>query len=352
MNTPVIASIGAGRMGRGIAVTFALAGMPVYLLDIKARESGAFEILQNDVFTELEGTLNMLGEIGFPLSLIANTETTSASKHQDEQKKLVTQILSRVHVVAQAQATDALAKADYVFEAVPETLPAKKAAFEFVSAHAADKAVVASTTSTILSNDLQPLVKHPERFLNAHWLNPAFLVPLVELSPGELTDDKVVQQLKQLLESMGKVPVVCAASPGYIVPRIQALAMNEAARMAEEGVATVEDIDKATRYGFGFRFAVLGLLEFIDWGGGDILYHASRYMVDATGDSRHASPPVIEKNMKENRIGLSTGEGFLDYENIDIDAYRKQRLSAFVAMLKHIDKMPVSPIVNPGKQPV
>lgn len=114
--------------------------------------------------------------------------------------------------------------------------------------------------------------------------------------------------------------------------------------MAEEGVASVEDIDKATRYGFGFRFAVLGLLEFIDWGGGDILYHASRYMVDATGDSRHASPPVIEKNMQENRIGLSTGAGFLDYENIDIDAYRKQRLGAFVAMLKHIDKMPVSPI--------
>ena len=152
-----------------------------------------------------------------------------------------------------------------------------------------------------------------------------------------------MEKIKQLLESMGKVPVVCAASPGYIVPRIQALAMNEAARMAEEGVASVEDIDKATRYGFGFRFAVLGLLEFIDWGGGDILYHASRYMVDATGDSRHASPPVIEKNMRENRIGLSTGEGFLDYENIDIEAYRKQRLAAFVAMLKHIDKMPVSP---------
>ena len=74
------------------------------------------------------------------------------------------------------------------------------------------------------------------------------------------------------------MPVVCAATPGYIVPRIQALAMNEAARMVEEGVASAEDIDKAIKYGFGFRFAVLGLLEFIDWGGGDILHYASRYL--------------------------------------------------------------------------
>jgi len=134
---------------------------------------------------------------------------------------------------------------------------------------------------------------------------------------------------------------VCAASPGYIVPRIQALAMNEAARMVEEGVATAEDIDKATRYGFGFRFAVLGLLEFIDWGGGDILYHASRYMAASTGEDRHQSPAIIEENMQQGRIGLSTRKGFLDYDGMDVPAYQKEKLAAFVAMLRHIEKMPV-----------
>ncbi len=77
---------------------------------------------------------------------------------------------------------------------------------------------------------------------------------------------------------------MCAARPGYIVPRIQALAMNEAARMVEEGVASAEDIDKAIKYGFGMRFATLGMLEFIDCGGGDILYYASRYLTQALGD--------------------------------------------------------------------
>ena len=126
--------------------------------------------------------------------------------------------------------------------------------------------------------------KHRERFLNAHWLNPAFLIPLVELSPGARTDPAVTARLKAMLEAIGKVPVVCAARPGYIVPRIQALAMNEAARMVEEGVASAEDIDKAIKYGFGIRYAVLGMLEFIDFGGGDILYYASRYLTEALGD--------------------------------------------------------------------
>jgi hypothetical protein len=118
--------------------------------------------------------------------------------------------------------------------------------------------------------------------------------------------------------------------------RIQALAMNEAARMVEEGVATADEIDKAIKYGFGFRFAVLGMLEFIDWGGGDILYYASRYLTRALGSERYAAPEIVERNMREGRIGLSTRQGFLDYEGLDVEAYRRDRLKAFVAMLEQL----------------
>ncbi|MFT7595817.1 MAG: 3-hydroxybutyryl-CoA dehydrogenase, partial [Paracoccaceae bacterium] len=207
-------------------------------------------------------------------------------------------------------------------------------------AHAGADAIIASTTSTILSNDLAGFVTNPQRFLNAHWLNPAFLVPLVELSPADQTDPAVTARLKSLLEDIGKVPVICAASPGYIVPRIQALAMNEAARIVEEGVASAEDVDKATKYGFGFRFATLGLLEFIDWGGGDILFHASQYMTKATGQDRFAAPQIVQDNMQHGRNGLRDGQGFMDYSNLDVPAYQRERLGAFVAMLRHLDKMP------------
>jgi len=169
---------------------------------------------------------------------------------------------------------------------VPEVLDLKREALARAAALAGPQPIIASTTSTILVDDLAGAIDHRERFLNAHWLNPAYLVPLVELSPGARTDAEVTARLRALLEGIGKVPVVCAPRPGYIVPRIQALAMNEAARMVEEGVATAEEIDKAIKYGFGFRFAVLGMLEFIDWGGGDILYYASRYLTKALGSER------------------------------------------------------------------
>ena len=172
-----------------------------------------------------------------------------------------------------------------IFEGVPEVLDLKREVLARASALAGHDAIIASTTSTIMVDDLSGAVARPERFLNAHWLNPAFLIPLVELSPGERTDPAITARLKAMLEGIGKVPVVCAARPGFIVPRIQALAMNEAARMVEEGVASPEDIDKAIKYGFGIRYAVLGMLEFIDYGGGDILYYASRYLTRGAGRS-------------------------------------------------------------------
>ena len=235
----------------------------------------------------------------------------------------------------EAQAQAALSSASIIFEGVPEVLDLKREALARAAKLAGPKPIIASTTSTILVDDLSSAVDHPERFLNAHWLNPAFLVPLVEVSPGKHTDPAVTERVKALLESVGKVPIVCAARPGYIVPRIQALAMNEAARMVEEGVASAEDLDKAIKYGFGIRFAVLGMLEFIDWGGGDILYYASRYLTGALGSERFASPEIVERNMAEGRSGLRDGAGFLNYEGLDVEAYRRERLKAFVELLGH-----------------
>jgi 3-hydroxybutyryl-CoA dehydrogenase len=80
---------------------------------------------------------------------------------------------------------------------------------------------------------------------------------------------------------------------------------------------------------------VLGLLEFIDWGGGDILYYASRYLEGALGSDRYRAPEVISNNMRDGRIGLRTGAGFLDYSGLDIDEYREKRLAALVDMLRH-----------------
>lgn len=317
-----IVSVGAGRMGRGIAITFALAGYDVCLVDAKDRTADEFDALRIDALQEVTETLGMLSELNV---LACNAVAATAA---------------RVRCFALSESEQVLQNADVIFEAVPEILEVKKAAFQLITQQATADAIVASTTSTILSDALQPYVEPATRFLNAHWLNPAFVVPLVEVSPGAQTDPAVIQQLEQLLERIGKVPVRCAASPGYIVPRIQAMAMNEAARMVEEGVASASDIDKATRFGFGFRFAVLGLLEFIDWGGGDILFYASRYMTDALGNDRYSAPEIIRAHMQQGRIGLKSGRGFLDYSNLDISEYQQGKLSEFIALLRHIGQMP------------
>lgn len=316
-----IAAVGAGRMGRGMAIAFAYAGHDVLLIDAKKRATEDYDRLAQEARDELLRSFTMLGQFNM--------------LEPDD----IPGMMDRITLLPRDQASQ-LSSADVIFEGVPETLPAKEEAFALISNLARENAIIASTTSTILSTQLQGFVKRPERFLNAHWLNPAFLVPLVELSPGDQTDPDTTQTLKTLLEKIGKVPVICTASPGYIVPRIQVLAMNEAARLVEDGVASAEDIDKATKYGFGFRFAILGLLEFIDWGGGDILFHASNYMSQATGESRFNAPDIIQHNMSHNRNGLKDGKGFLDYDGLDIPAYQMDRFAAFVAMLRHMDKLP------------
>ncbi len=315
---PAIACLGAGRMGRGMAVAFAYAGHAVTMIDVKAGRSPAqFAKLEAEALDEVRKTLASLARFG----LLKDGDAEA--------------IISRVKVVPAIASAAVLGEAGLVFEGVPEVVELKREVLGAASKSVGPDVIIASTTSTILVDDLSGAIEHPERFLNVHWLNPAYLIPLVEISPGKATDPAIIARVKVLLEGIGKVPVVCASTPGFIVPRIQTLAMNEAARMVEEGVASAEEIDKAIRYGFGFRYAVLGLLEFIDLGGGDILYYASRYLESALGSDRYRAPNVIESNMRDGRIGLRTGAGFLDYSGMDVDAHREKRLGALVDMLRH-----------------
>jgi len=315
--TAPLACVGAGRMGRGMAIAFAYAGMGVNLIDLKPRSDAAWQQLADEAAAELRGSLALLAQLG---AVPADA---------------VERIAARVRLVRESEADAALAAAQVVFEGVPETLEAKREALARVCAAARADAIIASTTSTILVTDLVPLVTQPERLINAHWLNPAYVIPLVELSVHPGTAPAVRERLRSLLEGIGKVTVECGPAPGYIVPRLQALIMNEAARMVSEGVATPQDIDKATRYGLGLRFAAIGVVEFIDFGGNDILYHASRYLSRTLSAERYTAPAVVDTMMAEGRNGLKSGQGFYDYRGIDVDAYRLDVLQRTLGMLQH-----------------
>ena len=332
--TTVIAAIGAGRMGRSIAAAFALAGQRFDLIDLRRRKPEAWAALQQEcademlaIFQRLQG-LGLLQAADIPL------------------------LTARIRLVGQPGAAAALAATTVLFEAVPETLEAKREAFAEACRHLPADAVVASTSSTMLPGELASLVSGPGRFLNAHWLNPAYLIPLVEVAPHAGTDPVVLQRLLAMLTAAGKKPVLCSGQPGYIVPRLQVMVMNEAARMIEQGAATAADIDTAIRYGFGPRYASMGVAEFLDFGGVDILFHASNYLSGSLRDSRYACPPIVEKMMREGELGMKTGKGFYDWDADRARVFQQDALERLVHLLKLQGIEPVRPLAAMAADPV
>jgi 3-hydroxybutyryl-CoA dehydrogenase len=304
-------------MGRGVAIAFAYAGHRIALVDLKPRAADAWQRLHNEARAEVRSSLQALAALG-----------AIDDAHVDA-------IAQRIELVPAAGAAAALRDAELVFEGVPETMEAKRDAFERLNAWCSDDAILTSTTSSILVTQLAALVHRPERFLNMHWLNPAYVIPVVEMSTHAGTSAVALARTREIMQSIGKLPVLCGPAPGYIVPRLQALVMNEAARMVEEGVATAEQIDLATRYGMGLRFAALGVVEFIDFGGCDILHHASREMAASIDAGRYAAPAIVDRMMREGRLGLKTGSGFYEHADRDVAAYRRDVLARTLGMLRH-----------------
>lgn len=318
-------------MGIGIAAAFAYAGARVELVDIKPRsdESAARERCSR----ELDGQLDLL---------VGSSAITAVER---------TELAARLSLSFDAGTADAaLANATAIAEAVPELEEVKRSALARIGAVAAQDALVLSTTSSFLADSLAAFVPAPERFLNTHWLNPAFLMPLVEVSPGDGTSARALSATLVLLRDAGKVPVRTGASPGYIVPRLQVLIMNVATRMLEEGVASADDIDTASRLGLGLRFAILGVLEFVDWGGLDTLLRASRYFSSEIDGDRFQTPGLVESHVSKGWTGMNAGRGLRTLDTDSVDAVVRERTTAFVALLRHLELLP-SPASHQARHP-
>jgi 3-hydroxybutyryl-CoA dehydrogenase len=317
--TARVAVIGPGRIGRQIALAFALGGARVVLADVKARPESEATAALDDARREIARDLVLMVEEG----VVA--EGVAAAVRQ--------RIETRTGL-------GDLAECGFVQEALPESAPVKRQLFEQLADAVSPTAVIASTSSTISPSDLMDAVQGPERFLVAHWLNPAHIVPLVEVVPSPRTAPATVARTLALLEGLGKVAVRCGDSPGFIGPRLQVLLMNEAVRLVEEGVATPEDVDRAFCAGMGFRYASVGIFEFIDWGGVDVLYRASRYMAEATSDARFAPAALVTTKMHANELGPKTGRGFFDYSGDRREAFESAKVRALLRQLKQARGVP------------
>jgi 3-hydroxybutyryl-CoA dehydrogenase len=231
---PHIAVFGAGRTGREIALAFAHGGYDVRIVDAEVRAADQFARFAGDVRAALRAAL-----------------ATFAINAVDR-------IDARVQVIPATDTIEAIAQADVVFEAVADTLEAKRIALVRIGACAQPGATIASTTASQLATDLAGFVPRPERFLAIRWPDPAYLMPIVELSPHPATSRHALSWLRAILEDIGNVPVECAPAPGGIVDRLRSLVANETARMVEEGIATQEAVERAARLGLGLHLLAGG----------------------------------------------------------------------------------------------
>ncbi|MEO8260355.1 MAG: 3-hydroxyacyl-CoA dehydrogenase NAD-binding domain-containing protein [Acidobacteriota bacterium] len=277
-----IGVVGAGTMGAGIAQTFAQAGLTVQLVDVA-------QPLLDRAQQAMAASLTKFVEKG----RMAAADREAA--------------LARLSTTT---SIDRLADADYVVEAIVENVDAKRALFGSLDAIVKADVILASNTSSISLTVLGSATGRPERVLGMHFMNPAPLMPLVELVRGQATSSESMTMAFALCARLGKTAVEAADYPGFIANRILMPMINEAIFAVMEGVGTPEAIDTVMRLGMNHPMGPLTLADFI---GLDVCLAILDVMHDGLGDPKYRPCPLLRRMVAAGRFGRKSGHGFYVY---------------------------------------
>ncbi len=278
-----IGIIGSGTMGIGIAQVAATSGCEVFLYDANSAQTKK----------SLEGLQKILTRL-----VEKNKINFEESEHIYNRIKFCTELKD-------------FKDCDLVIEAIIENKEIKTKVFQNLEAIVSENCVISSNTSSISITSLSSELKNPERFIGIHFFNPAPLMPLVEVIPGLLTNKKLAPEITALMESWGKTPVIAKDVPGFIVNRIARPFYGEALRIAEENIATPEQIDDAMRTLGNFK---MGPFELMDLIGIDINFSVTKTVyADYFFDPKY-KPSLLQQRMSEAKLlGRKTEKGFYDY---------------------------------------
>ena len=283
MSIERIAVLGAGQMGNGIAQVAACAGYEVVMIDIKqdyldkglaAIENSLSRVVKKERMTQQDADE--------AISLISiSTEKTSA------------------------------ADADLVVEAIPEIPELKYSTFAELDSICKPEAILASNTSSISINAIADATSRPDRVIGMHFMNPVPVMKLVEIINGQDTSTEVTDLVVEASERMGKVPLACNDSPGFVSNRILCPMINEAILALEEGVAEPEAIDGIMKLGMNHPIGPLALADLI---GLDTILHIMKVLHEGfEGNPKYAPSELLEKMVSEGKLGRKSGEGFYNY---------------------------------------
>jgi 3-hydroxybutyryl-CoA dehydrogenase len=203
----------------------------------------------------------------------------------------------------------ALADCDVVVEAIVENLDEKRKTFGALDEAVKEDAIFASNTSSLTITQIAMFTKRPDRFVGLHFFNPVPVMKLVEVVRTLLTSDESFDRAFEFARSLGKEPIACRDNSGFVVNRLLVPYLLDAVRALEEGVGSVEDIDKGMVLGCGYPMGPFRLLDFV---GLDTTYYIANIMFEEYREKRFAPPPLLKQMVLAGRMGRKSGRGFYD----------------------------------------
>jgi len=302
--------VGAGTMGHSLAQAFAQGGYQVWLHDIKE------EILQK-ARRLISANLQTLLDLG----LLSEEPAV---------------ILSRVRTTTNIK--EAAQQADFIIEAIIEDETAKKEMFKILDEASPPPAILASNTSYL---DIFKFVetKRPDKVLITHWFAPPHIVPLVEIVRGPETSKETVDTVKSLLLKLGKTPIVISKFlPGFIANRMQSALGNEVLFLLDNGYASPEDIDLATKASFGLRIPILGVVKRMDFTGLDLTQKVLQNAAYKVPPQRNRSE-VVDRLVAQGKLGVKTGKGFYDYGGRSPEEIMRERDIKLIKLYEFLKRL-------------
>lgn len=218
-------------------------------------------------------------------------------------------------------ALDDLADCDIVIEAIVENIEVKRVAYAELDRIVKKDAVFASNTSSLTITELSMATARPTQFVGLHFFNPVPLMKLVEVVRTILTSDESFDRAFDFVRSLGKEAIACRDNSGFVVNRLLVPYLLDAIRGLEEGIGSVEDIDKGMQLGCGYPMGPFTLLDFV---GLDTTYYISQIMFDEYREKRFAAPPLLRKMVLAGRFGRKSGAGFYDYSGANPVAFDRR----------------------------
>lgn len=277
-----IAVLGAGQMGNGIAQVAALAGYNVVMVDIEQ------EYVDRGLATIQKSLARLVSK-----ERITQEDADSA--------------LARIDTDTERSAC---ADADLVIEAIPEIPEIKFSAFQDLDRICKPSAILATNTSSISIDAIAEKTTRPDKVIGMHFMNPVPIMKLVEVINGSDTSNEVTEAVLLAAEKMGKTPLMCNDSPGFVSNRILCPMINEAILTLQEGVAEPEAIDGIMKLGMNHPIGPLALSDLI---GNDTVLHIMNVLYDGFADEKYAPAPLLIKMVEEGKLGRKSGEGFYTY---------------------------------------